>query len=111
MTEEPIYQYVKGQGWVIAPPLFCDFPVDILDLRNDKTQPGVWAYQIWLVGIRDYEYQNWVDNYANYRWGTLDDAKNWIESRQSQFNNELLKEGMRQRFVNLDARVRDYYPR
>lgn len=110
MTEpEPIYTYVKGQGWQINPFTLREHECPILDFRNDKTKPGVWTLQIWLVGLPTYSYTDWLDNWADSLFASIESIVSYVGGLTSHWKL-LFSQGAKQRIVRLDYNGQGWWP-
>lgn len=99
---EPVYTYVRGQGWV---PRVNAYNWDLVDLRFDTAKPGRYYVQVWLVGIDGYHYEDWTDN-----WGvghtSADEAfaklEKWCTRDSVGSVKRLVSQGMKMRVVQRD---------
>jgi hypothetical protein len=105
VNSEPLYEFVKGEGWVANPE-----PFPCIDVRKDKNQPGVYRTQIWLVGVPGFTYKDWVDRAVDRKTYSSEDAAR--KSFDNIYNNKSLKnQGMKCRILWVDKNGQwDEYP-
>jgi hypothetical protein len=86
--QEPVYQFVRGVGWIVnnnEVVQILGVPCEVVDQRLDMNNPGVYRYQLWLVGVTTYydqrvkyTYTDWVDSWPRRTWKTVVGVTNHV---------------------------------
>lgn len=111
MNEEPTYNYVRGQGWVVSynqNVFFMGVPCEILD-RRTRGGDGVYKYELWLVNVkqpdsqRPYSYTNWVENWLGRTWDTVEQLMSYVIEHTSNYTSPIYNDPeFKHRIVRVD---------